>query len=971
MDKERILERLQKDLRSLLIASKHGLSVQELEQDYRMMIGSHLPVRKLDYRSTMELLLDMPDVVKIHTKIDGTVILSAVVNEETKSIADLVSRQKTQCKRKAINKRRIARPVCHMDLMRRGRIAPVLPASVKSDLRDLLSISPLLVSQLETAFYKRFGRGFQYTRYGFYSLLEVLRSVSDIVQVMQTRAGSLLMLRNFDPKGTSVGLSVQLPNPAVSFKGPCNVSMDAQHSKKRPFVQDIPLPAPMPLPGTTTLEKLFIAAEAKYFANSTSLKSLPTEQKYGNCQSQVITENSSVEDHLPLNSFPSSMPQVTANKALVKPPVHIETVTAEMTGLAAGTVQADIAKPGTVQWLQEKLDKDLKLCLSQKKADSVFSADLRRDIKHVVQQHSGGLPVSQLSVLYKQYTGKDLPFREMGFMSVLDLVGSLGDLLYLECTTDGQDWHIFDIETKSKKDVTDSKLLPVNEPISRWNLSTKKSDYLKPQMIKVSPADGDGLWRPLDLQLPILQHEIPPDAVRKQKLRCLSRMKRGFMIGVFVENIISPSEFYVRCYSKDTSQKLEDMMIEMRCCYSNEHVSSRYVVPDDYVSIGEIYAVKVAGDVWWYRVIVHMVISSEEVQVYYPDFGNVATVKRCWLRFLKACYMNLPAQAVPSSLAFVKPVEDRWSTEAIKCFQKHCTRGPLVGVVLQYVLDQLYLFLCDTSSEEDLYLHQLLMNYRLGSMAQEPGFYKNSQKCNPFVHYLFQYSEQPLEDLQDAPVHTNTCMVEPLNDQETLLQDTLSQTRVTEEAESEMPYLEAIPTGEDIWDENWSLSGSSTVSLHVSKPPSVDINKQQEEKPNEEQANDFVKPNDADRLPLPLEEFYISLIESRNTLEKSAVPNSPPREGGQIEKMNPPATESCYDHSFPLSSEEMPSLENNFILFEETSSLSQTIKGSSPLIGFQKFQIPRSSTSVALGPAARLAAAPGSLLHWFPDLGKV
>lgn len=126
-----------------------------------------------------------------------------MVNEETKGVAELVSRQKTS--RKSISRRRITIPRYHVDLVRRGRIAPVLPASLKSDLRDLLSISPLLVSQLETAFYNRFGRSFQYTRYGFYSLLEVLRSVSDMVEVTQTRAGSLLMLKTPYNHGTFTG----------------------------------------------------------------------------------------------------------------------------------------------------------------------------------------------------------------------------------------------------------------------------------------------------------------------------------------------------------------------------------------------------------------------------------------------------------------------------------------------------------------------------------------------------------------------------------------------------------------------------------------------------------------------------------------------------------------------------------------------------------------------------------------------
>uniref|UniRef100_A0A8C5R4E0 Tudor domain-containing protein 5 n=1 Tax=Leptobrachium leishanense TaxID=445787 RepID=A0A8C5R4E0_9ANUR len=522
-------ELVQKDVRALLIASKSGLSIQELEKDYRMMIGSNLPLRTLGYRSTMEMLLDMPHVVNVHTKGDGTVVLSAVVDEATKGIAALVSQQKEPSKTKSKTRRLSWRPRCHVDIVRRGRAPPLLPATVKSDLRDLLSISSLLVSEFERAFLCRFGRTFQYTRYGFYSMLEVIGSISDIVEVKQTRAGSLLSLRTPVTCGRASG-----------------------------------------------------------------------ERPRGNI---------------------------------------------------------------------------LLLCIY---------------------------------CVPESCTGKELPYKELGFMSVMELVGSLGDMLHLESTNDGKDWQIYDIETKGSSVGKTYLCICLNFSHLCCFFFISK-------------------WGPLELQLPSSdEHEIPPDAVRRQKLHCLPRMKRGFMIGVFIENITSPSEFYVRCYGKDTSEKLEDMMIEMRRCYSAESVSSRYMVPEDCVSVGEIYSLRAEGDVWWYRVIVHDVVNAEDVTVFYPDFGNVSTVKRSLLRFLKQCYMKLPAQALPSCLAFVTPVEEVWSTRAIKRFQQNCSSGPLVGLVLQYVVDILYLFLCDTSSVEDVYLHQLLTAHGLAHDGQEPGFYKVS-----------------------------------------------------------------------------------------------------------------------------------------------------------------------------------------------------------------------------------------------------
>ncbi|TKC49464.1 hypothetical protein EI555_008416, partial [Monodon monoceros] len=143
-EQERIQECLRKEIRSLLISTKDGLTPEQLEKEYLFMVGNRLPLRNLGYRSTMELVLDMPDVVSVCPCGDGTVILKAVV---------------------------------------------------KSELKDLLTLSPILLSDFENAFAKRFGRSFQYVQYGFFSMFEALNAAADVISVEQTRAGSLLMLK--------------------------------------------------------------------------------------------------------------------------------------------------------------------------------------------------------------------------------------------------------------------------------------------------------------------------------------------------------------------------------------------------------------------------------------------------------------------------------------------------------------------------------------------------------------------------------------------------------------------------------------------------------------------------------------------------------------------------------------------------------------------------------------------------------
>lgn len=123
----------------------------------------------------------------------------AIPDESTKGIASLVAKQRSNHKvRNSMPKGRTS--VCSGPSPRRrvpyrGRVPPILPAVVKSELKDLLALSPVLLSDFEKAFARRFGRSFQYVQYGFFSLFEVLNAASDVVSVEQTRAGSLLTLR--------------------------------------------------------------------------------------------------------------------------------------------------------------------------------------------------------------------------------------------------------------------------------------------------------------------------------------------------------------------------------------------------------------------------------------------------------------------------------------------------------------------------------------------------------------------------------------------------------------------------------------------------------------------------------------------------------------------------------------------------------------------------------------------------------
>lgn len=930
-DQEHIIADLKKQVRSLLIPAKDGLTPQQLERDYMEMVGSRLPPRGLGYRSTMDMVLDMPDVVKICPTGDGSVILKGIPNDSTMKIASLVARQKTSSKpRLAHHKTQSAFFTSYSKLPRRSRTAPILPAIVKSELKDLLSFSPVLLSKFEQAYHQRFGRDFEYLCYGFYSMIEVLRAASDIVSVQQTRAGSLLVLKNNPivmensgkimkpvqhwqpfsllPKKQTAVQNLPLKHGVASNLQKFNVPSGTQSRLVSPYMQDKTLqisthkneenrvsdtqkPFMTPESQNTVLatdtqkqivtlypqekgspgSQLYVQIQTSPDAKTTVV--IPNSQRAllpQGGQTQVMTLPSREQGSPPTSQKRSVSSDIQGEvspkenqKSVVVPPLQDQTMAREMVkqeleqykqagdstdvtdlkrftslqqvqvslpvskkyevahhppgGRTASEIQVKetlnlketsstgaliledvtylhehsspqrILNPesspncnpqmlaesiemgmfealpeGTTEyfvWKLQQLEEMAKVSLAQKGPGGTIDSELKEKIRFVAAQHDDGLLVNKLPLEFQAIFEEEIPLKQLGFVNLVELVLSLGDILYLESKDGDHDLRIFDA-VKWKK-VNDQKLLgngaqkndqllevlPPDLDFSRWDSSLQGYENSVPKSLGIITHDSK-LWKINEKLLipdPTIV-EVPPDAVRNQSLHSLPTLKMGTLLAAYVESIISPDEFYVRCYSEVTSEVLENMMIEMRRCYSTENVSERYLIPPDWIRPGFVCCVRVQGDVWWYRVIVHRVINEEEVEVFYPDFGHLATVRRVWLRLLKCCYLKLAAQAMPSALAWVKPLKVFWTPAAIKCFKYLCDPRPLVAIVHEYLDGVLHVFLCDTTSDEDLYLHNVLKEEGHAIVLRENLPSKGFRILNPAKLYLTPAPKQSAEE---------------------------------------------------------------------------------------------------------------------------------------------------------------------------------------------------------------------------------
>ncbi|KAI4578456.1 hypothetical protein MJG53_011311 [Ovis ammon polii x Ovis aries] len=889
-EQERIQECLRKEIRSLLISTKDGLTPQQLEKEYLLMVGNHLPLRILGYRSTMELVLDMPDVVSVCPCGDGTVILKAVV---------------------------------------------------KSELKDLLALSPVLLSDFENAFANRFGRSFQYVQYGFLSMFEVLNAASDVVSVEQTRAGSLLTLKK------SVSEEKQRGWPAGKI-----------------FTQ----PFRMKQQGSYPIG--FPVAKA-CFSQPTSNMEPPKQilDMERNSRSNVM-ETSRLNHSEKLNQLENTFKSVIAQ----------------------------IGPGGTI------------------------NPELKHKIKFLIFKE-------QLSP------------KKLGFLNVIELVGALSDILHVEFREGEQDLLVFDADMKplasdgAVSSVRNSFLVQSDKKIeakacvsspprnslstavikeTTWDCPSKNHKepeqkiFKKPNLV-VKPLQLQVEMNKSQLNLAMANHDIPPDAVRDKKLCRLPPLDTSTLVGVFVEYILSPSQFYIRIYSRDSSELLEDMMIEMRRCYSNQLVSDRYAMPECFIQPGHLCCVRISEDKWWYRVIIHRILGKQEVEVFYPDFGNIGTVQKSSLRFLKCCYTKLPAQAIPCSLA--------WGfrdLNPLALYTKSSVRPEdIVLKELGYHSQQHYFNedreISPQSKESDLYTLQdindektlshlksvtseeLLKDSKLNSLEiQDKSCEEDPKWSIPELKDLKEENEDEIPT--GMPCLESVTIGDDIWDENWLpLQAKMGKESdaashlFTSSLGGKKPYSSCkeipqkdwcFPTPEDIWDDSWQPSGLvNGMKVEVQIPEGLGAQEKHVDTTRIQKQSNVTSASDSPVLP-KLEEFYISLIQSQQSAE-----------GGQFEPSNTQTPPKQIQLSSPLalvssgSVEGSPeSLENEdfssssaITVFKDTSQgavdqLSLILSPEHQIS--QKFYIPRSTATAALGAAARLATSK-SLLHWYPSVKKM
>lgn len=87
------LDNCKKQIRSVLITHQRGCTLQQLNHDFCALIGCKLPAKEFGFKTDIDFLYSMPDVVKIMPR-GNNYYLQGIADEKSQHIKNMVMKQK-------------------------------------------------------------------------------------------------------------------------------------------------------------------------------------------------------------------------------------------------------------------------------------------------------------------------------------------------------------------------------------------------------------------------------------------------------------------------------------------------------------------------------------------------------------------------------------------------------------------------------------------------------------------------------------------------------------------------------------------------------------------------------------------------------------------------------------------------------------------------------------------------------------
>ncbi|PIK59187.1 putative tudor domain-containing protein 5 [Apostichopus japonicus] len=752
-DKAKLRDSVKKNVRALLISAPMGLSMREMERDYAEVICEPIPALQLGFNSAQDLLLDMPDVARPQWE-RGNLVLFGVADNTTKHIQRMVSRQrkdkaKIQKKRAAVNRssrytrntqqpprKKLPSSSFSSRSFRAPAVTASVPASLQSQVKNILKKHPAGISndEFELTFYQYQNYNINFKKLGFQTLWEFFRAIPGVKASHTSKDEYDIFLvpgivhaipagyedrRRDDVEETGSSLSSD-----YMHKG--QVRPNNQHERK---------------------------------SSSERQRDYPRENLPPRLSGQRMAPTNS-RSPWALAGVPQPMKKapITRGRGKSSDELPIESPNQKRSWTAVPVVKED------------DNDDDAFLPIEQD-VEAPFEKDFVEDIKRILAKHSNGLWSIELPDEYKKLTGKPLKIFAMGYFSVVELVSAMPDVVTV-VREDTSDWKLYDARKKKNEprlepsfqdddfnsedntleevkaslrelleDIKDGILLEDLQsayerkysrilPLQRLGFHDIDSLVLLiPDVVKVvykghgkvyafAERETQGIPK-YDSKMAILC-SLPQDAVGfGYKYRDSEMPLLDQYFEVYVSSVCTPHKMTIQLRDKEQNTALEELMDDLEAIYKYPE-GERYFFPTSMIAVNQLCCALYLEDNNWHRAIITGVIDNDFVEVNYIDYGSTLQVPKSCLRLLKACFLKLPAAALDAKLANVEPLEDKWSSASRDRLLELTSEKPLIAYCTEIKNKVLSLFLCDTTTESDIHINDLLVQEDIFYRVVEP-----------------------------------------------------------------------------------------------------------------------------------------------------------------------------------------------------------------------------------------------------------
>ncbi|GFR23695.1 tudor domain-containing protein 5 [Trichonephila clavata] len=775
-------------IRSLLIAFKDGCSLTCFKKEYQKMIGNRLPFEKFGYRSEIEYLKAIPDVVRLSYS-GNDVHLMVVPDEKSIHIRKMVSKQKsTKPKLKMSSthasfspfgqKKYVAPPRFQSNFISKKNLSEKL----KSEAVDLVSKFPTGMKLRDFLVHYRecYKREFCFKEYGFSTLDECFGTIPQLIVKVKNNESSVMLSayldmqheKKYNPKGSTIDTKESV-SQHQSFSS-VNYQDDLCRSSLKKKNQSL----------------------LRYSVSPFLPEVVSTSMKNSHFQDYGI--NDSVSPFHP-KVVSTSMKNSHFQDYDSISPSHPEAVSTSLKMKNSHFLGYDASREKDV--LSAKREKPVLLDFdhsdhdfASKRADSFESSRISENTKHnlkkIIERNSQGIWATEFPSIYREVTNNEFDLHSLGYYDLSSFINAVPDMLVQKFIPGNKkDWLILPVQTVEKNELksnvsthkvevslTESVIISIRHILQVYPEGILIKDFLHVYSINCQePLYFDKLGFdsiedflqsiancvPLTFRteggckriflvpteetktplIPSVQinMSLPPNAASLLSEYTQQTLPEDLDLDsffpVYVCSVINPWLMYIQLKSRDCCGAMVKLYNAMEDFYMGPE-SRQYQIKTEHVRSGIVCMALWPVDQHWYRAKVLSVPNQNTAKVFYVDYGTIQVIPQTMLRYIRKDFVDLPTQAIKARLAYVYPLSDKnlWSPRTKDRILQLSQNIPLMAKVESIIDEVLSVVLCDTNGDTDIFINDILLSEGFAKaepVVPAPASAPVSQPSNP------------------------------------------------------------------------------------------------------------------------------------------------------------------------------------------------------------------------------------------------